>query len=256
MNVGRKLLAGNWKMNLSLDEAKRLANGIVSYLKAIDYNYRIVLAPSYPYLTEVMDIIREINNVYLSAQNVSEYTNGAYTGEVSAEMLASVGCSYCIVGHSERRKYFGETEDILIRKIERLYENAIIPIYCVGETLEERNSGSSKKVVENQLIPVLKSLSKEQMRNFIIAYEPVWAIGTGVAATPEDANDMHVFIRELITAEFSKDLAENTTILYGGSVKPSNAKGLFSQTDIDGGLVGGASLKVDSFTKLIEILFG
>ena len=251
----RKLLAANWKMNLSLSEAKSLTSAIVSYLKTINYDYKIVLAPSYPFLTEVLYIIREISNIYLCGQNVSEYTNGAYTGEVSAEMLASVGCSYCIVGHSERRKYFGETEELLIRKIQRLYDNAIIPIYCVGETLKERKAGDSKNVVEAQLLPVLQSLTHEQMNNFIVAYEPVWAIGTGVAATPEDANDMHVFIRELIKGVFNETIAENTTILYGGSVKPANAKALFSQPHIDGGLVGGASLKPDSFIKLIEILF-
>ena len=251
----RKLLAANWKMNLNLIEARELTKSITNYLKAIDFDYKVVLAPAFPFLQEVQEIIKQVSNLHLSAQNVSEHPKGAYTGEVSAEMLASVGTSYCIVGHSERRKYFNETEDLLLKKITRLYENAIIPIYCVGETLEQRENNQSEEVVKGQLEPILKSLTEEQMANFVIAYEPVWAIGTGIAATPEEANKMHEFIRNLITKYFNKELAERTTILYGGSVKPANAEALFSQPNIDGGLVGGASLKAESFNKLIEILF-
>ena len=251
----RRLLAGNWKMNLSLIEAKQLTKGIVDYVKSINFNYRVIVAPAFPFLTEVGEIIKEVPNVYLSAQNVSEYESGAYTGEVSASMLASVGASYCIVGHSERRKYFNETEEVLLKKINRLYENAIIPIYCVGETLEERKQGKSEEIVKSQLEPILAELTKEQINNFVIAYEPVWAIGTGIPATPEEANSMHKFIRELVKSYFDEEIAENITVLYGGSVKPENAEALFSQPNIDGGLVGGASLKYSSFNKLIEILF-
>ncbi len=249
----RKLLAANWKMNLTLTEAEELARGILSYVTREKIQERIVLAPAFPFLVSVRNIVGE--NLLVAAQNVSEHSRGAFTGEVSAEMLASAGCSYAIIGHSERRKYFNEDEKLFIQKIKRLQEHSLKPIYCVGETPEEREAQQSEEVVKKQLTPLFEEFSAEEFSDFVIAYEPVWAIGTGKAATPEQANAMHKFIRKLVAEKYGDSLAENLTVLYGGSVKPANAEALFSQSDIDGGLVGGASLKADSFNELIRILF-
>ncbi len=249
----RKLLAANWKMNLTLQEAETLAKNITEYLKQQNLRQKVVLAPSFPFLAAVKKITGEVLEV--AAQNVSEHLRGAFTGEVSAEMLASVGCSYSLVGHSERRKYFGETEAVFLLKIHNLLANGIKPIYCVGETLEQREAGESENIVKKQLLPLFAEFSEKDFSQFVIAYEPIWAIGTGKAATPGQANAMHRFIRNLAAEKYGESLAENLTILYGGSVKPSNAEALFSQSDIDGGLVGGASLKADSFIELIRILF-
>ena len=186
----------------------------------------------------------------VGAQNCSAYDKGAYTGEVSAKMLKSLDVDYCIIGHSERRKYFGETNEILAEKINRVIENNMSPIYCVGEVLEERESGRHFEVVKEQLEKGLFHLDGDAIYDAIIAYEPVWAIGTGKTATPEQAQEIHAYIRGLIAEKYGKEVAENTSILYGGSCKPSNAKELFANPDVDGGLIGGASLKAEDFVNI------
>jgi triosephosphate isomerase len=188
--------------------------------------------------------------IAIGAQNVSEYEKGAYTGEISAPMLASMDVSYCIVGHSERRKYFGETDKQIALKIERLLENAISPIFCCGELLEEREAERHFEVVEKQIEEALFHFGEEEFSNIIIAYEPVWAIGTGKTATPEQAQEMHAFIRRVITNKYGEQVAENTTILYGGSFNAKNAKELFANPDVDGGLIGGASLIAKDFVTI------
>ncbi len=246
-----KIVAGNWKMNLALPSALKLVKEIKAGLPEKLYT-KVIVAPAFPLLS---DVFKELQNtpVQLSAQNVSEHEKGAYTGEVSAEMLASVGCSYVIIGHSERRTYFKETSAQLLEKIKRALEYELCVIYCVGETLKERESGKHFSVIEKQLKEVVFNLSEDDFQHIVIAYEPVWAIGTGKTASPEDAQEVHAFIRKNIEARFGKVTAQNTSVLYGGSCKPSNAKQLFSQKDIDGGLIGGASLNSDDFLNLITL---
>ena len=192
------------------------------------------------------------NNLKIAAQNVHQNTEGAFTGEVSTTMLASLNIPYSLVGHSERRQYFGETNAILYTKVRNLLDSKIIPIYCIGETNEEYESGKRLEVIENQLSQCVFHLNEIDFSKVIIAYEPVWAIGTGKSATPEQAQEVHKFIRSLIEKKYNSNIAESTTILYGGSVKPDNAKDLFSQPDIDGGLVGGASLKENDFMAILN----
>jgi triosephosphate isomerase len=190
--------------------------------------------------------------LFVGAQNVSEQDSGAYTGEISAAMLESVDVDYCIVGHSERRKYFHEKEDVLAKKVDKLLEYNINPIYCCGEVVEERENNTYFDVVRQQLNGGLFHLTEDEFSNVVIAYEPVWAIGTGLTATPEQAQEMHAFIRNLVADAYNREVAEETTILYGGSCNAENAKVLFSQKDVDGGLIGGASLKKDDFIKIAK----
>ncbi|MCF0177891.1 MAG: triose-phosphate isomerase, partial [Bacteroidales bacterium] len=241
----KKIVAGNWKMNTSVCEGVTLAKEITAKLSEVPSDVKLVIAPPFTHLVPVGEAIKG-SAIALSAQNCADQPKGAYTGEVAASMLAGIGCSYTILGHSERRQYYGETSATLVAKIALALENGLSPIYCVGEMLSEREAGNHFNVVKAQLEEVLFGLTAEQMSKIVIAYEPVWAIGTGVTATSEQAQEIHAFIRKTLEAKFGS-LAEEITILYGGSCKPSNAKELFACPDIDGGLIGGASLKADDF---------
>ncbi len=240
-------------MNLAYDEAEDLLNGITEQLaeEELDENTMMVICPSFPYLEMAVDYSRvddedeDSEEMYymIGAQDVSANDNGAYTGEVSAEMLESMDMDFCIVGHSERRAYHGETDQIVAAKVNKLLEHYISPIVCCGEVLAEREAGKQFDVVKKQITDGLFHLNANEFANIVIAYEPVWAIGTGKTATPAQAQEMHAFIRSLIAEKYGKEVADNTSILYGGSCKPSNAKELFANPDVDGGLIGGASLK-------------
>ena len=248
-----KIVAGNWKMNLTFDEAEELVDEILDRLDEQDeLNCEVIICPPFPYLEMLTDYEFDEQRFNVGAQNCSAYDKGAYTGEVSAKMLKSIDVDYCIVGHSERRKYFGETNEILAEKINRLIENNMSPIYCVGEVLEEREAGRHFDVVKEQLEKGLFHLDGDAIYDTIIAYEPVWAIGTGKTATPEQAQEVHAFIRKLLEGMYCPHCAGDMRILYGGSMKPSNAEGLLAQPDIDGGLIGGASLKADDFVSICD----
>jgi len=250
----RYVIAGNWKMNKVVGEAIELANGLKRELYEVDY-LDIILCPPFTALDEVNEITSG-SNIQLGAQNVYWEDKGAYTGEVSCSMLKDLGCSYVIIGHSERRKYFGETNETVNKKLKKVLESGLLPIVCVGETLEERESGKTLEVIRQQINLSLKDLSKENMLKTIIAYEPVWAIGTGKTATPKQAQEVHSFIRSLIKDTFDKETSQLIRIQYGGSVTPENIASLISEEDIDGALVGGASLKVDLFSKIIKTAGG
>lgn len=248
-----KIVIGNWKMNKSFDEAEDLICQIEDKLEEYNLETEVVLCPPMIYAELVTDHANDENShFYAGMQNVSEYENGAYTGEVSAKMLADMDVAFCIVGHSERRKYFGETNANVLNKMLRLLENDIVPIMCCGETLEERKSENHFNVVQKQIEESIYNLTPEQMERTMIAYEPIWAIGTGETATPAQAEEMLAFIRSLIEKKFGTEMAVNTYILYGGSCNAKNALELFSQQNVDGGLIGGASLKPDDFVKIIE----
>lgn len=245
----RKLIAaGNWKMNMDYDEGRDLAKAIVSGLETSDV--QVVLGTPYIHLKNISGIIKDISNLKLAAQNCHHEESGAYTGEVSAAMLKSCGADYVILGHSERREYFGEQDALIARKIDIVLRHGMQAIYCCGEKLEVREAGRHEELVGEQVKTALFHLSKEQMGQVVVAYEPVWAIGTGKTASPQQAQEMHHFIRGLIRKKFGKEVAGATTILYGGSVKADNARELFAQPDVDGGLVGGASLNAGDFLAI------
>lgn len=246
----RKVVAGNWKMNMTDPEAVELAKELKDNLKSLKET-ELVICPPFTSLFSLSKIVAD-SNIGLGAQNLFWESSGAYTGEVSAEMLAWVGCKYVIIGHSERRQYFGEENQSVNKKIEAALKAGLTPIVCVGERLKERESGKTEQVIEDHVRGALKDLSKEEVEKLIIAYEPVWAIGTGKTATTEQANEVHLFIRELIKRLYDADLSSRTRVLYGGSVKPENAKDLIEQPEVDGFLVGGASLKADSFTAIAQ----
>jgi len=247
----KHIVAGNWKMNMIFGEADDLLNNIMEKLESItlDANTQLIVCPPFPFLEMTSDY-SEDSYFMVGAQNVSDQEVGAYTGEVSAAMLESLEIGYCIVGHSERRAYYHETNEIVARKVDQLLKHNIKPIVCCGEVLDEREAGRQCEVVKKQIEEGLFHLTAEQFANVIIAYEPVWAIGTGKTATPEQAQEMHAFIRSLIAGKYGNDVAEETSILYGGSCKPGNAKELFANKDVDGGLIGGASLKADDFIAI------
>ena len=247
----KNIVAGNWKMNKTFDEADELVSQIIELLetKELGENTRMILCPPFPYLEMCTDYSNE-SYFSVGAQNVNDNEKGAYTGEVSAPMLASMEVEYCIVGHSERRAYYGETDAIVARKVDQLLKNDIRPIVCCGEVLEEREAGKQFDVVKRQITDGLFHLDAEAFGQVVIAYEPVWAIGTGKTATPEQAQEIHAFIRGLIAEKYGKEVADNTSILYGGSCKPSNAKELFANPDVDGGLIGGASLQAEDFVNI------
>lgn len=240
------IIAGNWKMYKTLGEAVDFIKGIKPQVADVTER-TILVCPPYPVLKEAGNMIAG-SNISLGAQNLFWEEEGAFTGEVSAPMLKAVGCQYVIIGHSERRQYFGETDETVNKKLQAALKHGLISIVCVGETLAQRESGETYKVIEKQIKDGLKTLSEDQWKLVVIAYEPVWAIGTGKTATPEQAQEVHAFIRGLLP----KTVAQEIRILYGGSVKPENIKELMSKPDIDGGLVGGAALKVDSFAKLVK----
>lgn len=247
----KKIVAGNWKMNNNIKESVQLVNEINVLLENDKPNCEVIVAPPYVNLYETYKTI-ENSPVKLSAQNCSSEESGAYTGEVSASMLKSVGCEYVIIGHSERRAYYGEKSAILERKVSMALRHNLKVIFCIGERLLEREKNEQFKVVESQLAETVFNLNDNEFARLVIAYEPVWAIGTGVTASSEQAQEMHAFIRKLIERNYNATVANSTTILYGGSCKPSNAKELFSNTDVDGGLIGGASLKADDFVGIIK----
>jgi len=242
----KPIIAGNWKMYKTLAEAVDFAKGLKPLVADV-HDRSIVICTPYPVLKDVCDIVCS-TNIELGAQDLFWEDEGAYTGEVSAPMLKAVGCQYVIIGHSERRQYFGETDETVNKKLFAAIKHNLIPIVCIGETLEQREKNETFKVIERQVKNGLKGVATGDWQLVTIAYEPVWAIGTGKTASPEQAQEVHAFIRKYLP----KDVAANVRILYGGSVKPENIVSLMEQPDIDGGLVGGASLKVDSFVKLIK----
>ncbi len=249
-----KIVAGNWKMNKSFLEAEELLSDISDLLsEREDQDTKVVLCPPFVFLELAIDLSYE-GQFEVGAQNVSEFEKGAYTGEVSANMLKSMDLSYCIVGHSERRKYFQETDEMIRNKVNLLIKCNMSPIFCCGELLSEREAKKHFEVVRSQLKKSLFHLSADEFRKVIIAYEPVWAIGTGVNATPLQAQEMHAYIRELIEKQYKKEMTEITPILYGGSCNAANAHELFSNPDVDGGLIGGASLKAKEFVDIVSAL--
>lgn len=244
-----KVIAGNWKMNNDINQTTALINGIAALLK--QPNAEVIVCPPYTSLQTAHHALAN-TGVKLGAQDVSLYDSGAYTGEVSAAMLKSVGCSYIIVGHSERRQYHRETNEVINQKAKKVLSAGLIPIICVGETLEEREKNITHQVLSTQINGVLSGIAASDVEKSIIAYEPVWAIGTGKTATKEQAQEAHQYIRSLIATLYSKSSADKVVIQYGGSVKPENAKELLTQPDIDGALVGGACLKAESFAAIIQ----
>ena len=247
-----KIVAGNWKMNKTFQEADDLINDIVEFVnKNKTLNTEVIICPPAVYLELASDLANE-TEVMIGAQNLSNFDSGAYTGEISPAMLKSMGIEYSIIGHSERRKYFNETNELLAEKVNIALKYDISPIFCCGELLPEREAGEHFDVVKKQLEESVFHLNKGDFANLIIAYEPVWAIGTGVTATSVQAQEMHSYIRQLIKEKYNEDVAENTTILYGGSCNAKNAKELFAKPDVDGGLIGGASLKPDEFIKIAQ----
>lgn len=246
----KKIVAGNWKMNNDLNESISLINGIKELLKE-NAEVKTIIAPPFVMLDRAAQLLKG-TSIGLSAQNMCYEDSGAFTGAVSAKMLKSVGCEYVILGHSERRTLFGETNSDINKKMKKAISEKLTPIFCIGETLEERESGDMKKVIESQIREGLEGISEVEFNGTIVAYEPVWAIGTGKVATPDQAQEVHLFIRNLLSEIYSTELSENTTIQYGGSVKPENAAELIGQPDIDGALVGGACLKAESFIGIIN----
>ena len=246
----RFFVAGNWKMNLNLAEARKLVDGLKAEI-ARESRIDAAVCPPFVYLEAVAAMVKG-TTIKLGAQDCYFEAKGAFTGEVSPAMLLDVGCTHVILGHSERRHVIGETDELIAKKVKAALGAGLVVILCVGETLAERQSGKTNDVVKTQVVKGLFDLAPEQMAKVVIAYEPVWAIGTGVNAEPKDANDVHHFIRGLVAGKFGKAVAENTTIQYGGSVKPENAQELMGQADVDGALVGGASLKADQFLGIIR----
>ncbi len=247
-----KIVAGNWKMNKNLAEAKALTAEVLNYCTSeTKPSVKVILCVPFPFLLPTQEQAKG-TPVAVGAQNCSEHESGAYTGEVSAGMLASMGVPYVILGHSERRQYFGENGPQLARKIDRALANNLIPIFCCGEPLEIREKGTHESLVKKQVQESLFHLSAEAVAKVVIAYEPVWAIGTGKTATTQQAQDMHAVIRKEIASKYGESVAQVIPILYGGSVKPDNAKELFGCPDVDGGLVGGASLKAKDFVEIIK----
>lgn len=246
----QRIVAGNWKMNNSYVEGRELVKEISDRLQPTDT--MVILAPPFIHLNNVGNNIRGVANMFLAAQNCHWAESGAYTGEISARMLESIEVQYVIIGHSERREYFLETDEILAKKIDAVLAHNMRPIFCCGEKLEVREAGTQEQLVEEQLRKALFHLSPEAFQKVVIAYEPVWAIGTGKTASPQQAQDMHAFIRSVIAGQYGDDAAQATSILYGGSCNPSNARELFSQADVDGGLIGGASLKADDFLAIVN----
>ena len=246
----KNIVAGNWKMNTTVQEGISLAQEVNGLLKNMKANCDVVICVPFTHLVPVNGVIDQ-NIVGLGAENCADKIKGAFTGEVSAQMVASTGANYVILGHSERRQYYGETNETLIEKTRLALENNLTPIFCVGEVLEERENGTYNDVVKSQ-VEALFSLSAEDFAKVVIAYEPVWAIGTGKTATSDQAQDMHAHIRNVIAEKYGVELAQEISILYGGSCKPSNAKELFAKPDVDGGLIGGAALEAASFIGIVE----
>ena len=249
----KNIVAGNWKMNNNISETKELIEGLKIALNSITTEARVIVSPTSINLTTAIQSATD-SSIEVAAQNMHQAKNGAYTGEVSGSMLTSAGIQSVILGHSERRTYFGENDTLLAEKVNAALENGLEAIFCFGELLEDRKSDNHFTVVESQLKNALFHLGADAWKNIVLAYEPVWAIGTGETASPEQAQEMHAFIRGLVESKYGNEVADHVSILYGGSVKPGNAKEIFSKKDVDGGLIGGASLNVTDFTAIIAAI--
>ncbi len=245
----KRIVAGNWKMNKTLEEGMDLASAVEQLASQKPSDVEVIIAPPFIHLSEIS---KRLSMVMLSAQNCASEAYGAFTGEIAAGMIKSTGATHVIIGHSERRTYFKEDNDVLFKKVTLALENSLIPIFCCGEILAEREANNHFDVVRNQLEKTIFNLDEKDFSKIIIAYEPVWAIGTGLNATPDQAQEMHAFIRKLIAERYNTEIADNTTIQYGGSCKPDNARELFAKQDVDGGLIGGASLKADDFMAIVN----
>lgn len=249
-----KIVAGNWKMNLGYQDGISLFSEILNMVRdEARGNQQVIVCSPYIHLHHIAQQSKDDKNVFVGAQDISQKEGGAYTGEISASQVQSTGAAYVILGHSERRAYFGEDEKVLEIKLEQALKNGLKPIYCIGETREERESGAFWDILAKQLKESVFLLSEEDFSKVVLAYEPVWAIGTGLTASPEQAQEVHAFIREEIAKNFDQETADRTSILYGGSCNPKNAAELFAQADIDGGLIGGASLKSRDFLDIINV---
>ncbi|HBI58216.1 MAG: triose-phosphate isomerase [Duncaniella sp.] len=246
----KNIVAGNWKMNTTLPEGVKLAEEVNNALKTVEPKCDVIICVPFTHLFPVNNVI-DTKKLGLGAENCADHRSGAYTGEVSAPMVASTGAQYVILGHSERRQYYGETAETLKEKVRLALDNNLTPIFCIGEVLEQRENGTYFDVVKAQIEDALFNLSAEDFSKLILAYEPVWAIGTGKTATDDQAQEIHAFIRKTIEDKYGKEVAENTSILYGGSCKPGNAKALFAKPDVDGGLIGGAALDAESFMGIV-----
>jgi len=246
----RPIMAGNWKMNKTTVEARDLAGKLIPLIGGVKER-DVVFAPPFTALHAVAEVIKG-TGIALSAQNLHWEDKGAFTGEISAEMLLDLGCKYVIIGHSERRQFFGETDETVNKKLRQALNKGLLPIVCVGETLKEREAGTANGVIERQVAGALQGVTAAEMEKVTIAYEPVWAIGTGKTATPDQANEIHSFIRKKIQSSYGKEVAGSLRIQYGGSVTPENVSALMAMPDIDGALVGGASLKPESFAALVK----
>jgi len=246
----KKIIAGNWKMNKNAEETEDLLNDLIRELP-VDSDVEVIVAPTFINLTSAVNHL-EFTTFEVAAQNMSQFENGAYTGEISADMLKSIGVNKVIIGHSERRAYFNESNAILAAKVATALANSMTVIYCFGEELSDRQNGQHFNVVENQLQEGLFHLKNSDWDHIVLAYEPVWAIGTGETASPEQAQEMHKFIRETVEKKYGNTISDSVSILYGGSVKPDNAKEIFSKPDVDGGLIGGAALKATDFAIIVN----
>lgn len=250
----KQIAAANWKMNLTLQQAESLMDDLMAIPQELKENQEAVFGVPFPYLLNIKNKLAAKQHVFVAAQNCYDKKSGAYTGEVSAEMLKSIGVDYVIIGHSERREYFNESHAMLAAKVDICLENGLKPIFCCGEPLPVREADTQNSYVETQLKESLFHLNAEQLTGFVIAYEPIWAIGTGKTASNEQAQEMHAHIRKVIADQYGSDVAESISVLYGGSVKANNARDIFAQPDVDGGLVGGASLVAADFAVIISSL--
>ncbi len=250
----KQIAAANWKMNLTLQQGELLVEELLKSTHDLNENQQAVFAVPFPYLLNVKKMLAGNNHVFVAAQNCYNKVSGAYTGEVSAEILKSIAVDYVVLGHSERREYFNESNEMLAEKINICIEYGLKPIFCCGEALEIREAGLQNSFVENQVKESLFHLSAEQLFGFVIAYEPIWAIGTGKTASSAQAQEIHAYIRSVLASKYGNEVADSVSILYGGSVKAANAKEIFSQPDVDGGLVGGASLMAAEFAAIIKSL--
>ncbi|MFD2970064.1 triose-phosphate isomerase [Sphingobacterium bambusae] len=250
----KNIVAGNWKMNLDYEKGLSLFSEIVNMVKdEVVGNQEVIVCSPAIHLYSIGKLASPVANVSVGAQNIHQAESGAYTGEISATQVKSTGADYVILGHSERRAYFGETDALLAEKTDAALKHGLSPIFCIGETKEEREGGNFFEVIKTQLEGGVFHLSATEFEKVVLAYEPVWAIGTGLTASPEQAQEVHAFIRETVAAKYGAEIADNTTILYGGSANPGNAKDLFLQKDIDGGLIGGASLKSRDFLDIVKV---
>lgn len=250
----KKIVAGNWKMNLTLQEGRELVDAITATLPNISEHRQVVVAPSFTHISQTANQLEEYDHISVGAQNCASEASGAYTGEVSASMLKSAGVSYVIIGHSERRQYYNETTEVLVKKVQQSLACSMQVIFCCGEPLEVRDANTQNEYVAKQIVDALSALGKSVLGQITIAYEPIWAIGTGRTASSQQAQEMHAHIRQTLADKLGKDIAEQMTILYGGSCNAANAAELFACPDVDGGLIGGAALKAESFIAIIDAM--